>query len=233
MSRLFYLIAIIISFGLIAPMMASNKAHAGFVVKIYDTSTAISSLDDILVQTLLAGNPTTTAEFNSIDFSDQGNGLPFPIANPETFLVTIDGSFEITLGGNYTFQAFHDDGVRVSVNNTQVINSPLPTPPISSFGTIFLSAGFHNLSVLYFERFTQAELQISLARGAGVTNSSFFNTITFAAPQPIPEPSPQPIPEPSSLPLIALGILGLYAKRLKTGLSIQQRKLMSLSEQAL
>lgn len=211
MSRPFIFTPMLFGFSLIVTsFFVSNAAHAGFVVNIYDTGTAISSLDDAIVQTLIAGNPTTTGQYNVIDFSDQGNGTAFPIGNPETFVATAEGSFEITQAGNYTFQAFHDDGVRVSINGTQVVNSPLPTAPISSFGTIFLTAGFHDLSVLYFERFSQAELQISLANGAGVTNTGLFRNVTFAAPSP-----PTPVSEPASFAIFTLGLFGIGAKRLK------------------
>lgn len=59
---------------------------------------------------------------------------------------------DIPQSGNYTFYTTSDDGSRLSVDGTMLVNNDGLHPPVTQQGTMGLTAGRHELVVEFFER---------------------------------------------------------------------------------
>ena len=62
--------------------------------------------------------------------------------------------------GDYTFTAVADDGVRVLVDGTEVLNGWYPHGPLTFTGTRQLTAGEHEVIVEFFEAGGGAMVQV-------------------------------------------------------------------------
>ena len=107
----------------------------------------------------LKGAPVLTRDDPAIDF-DWGDGGPDPAVGADDFSVrwTQVVDFE---AGNYRFLASTDDGVRLWVDGTRIINAwtnqALPT---THTGDIYLAKGQHTVRVEYYERGGQAAAHV-------------------------------------------------------------------------
>jgi len=70
----------------------------------------------------LTGPPALVRVDSTVPF-DWGNAAPDPAVTADNFSVRWVGTVRVQTSGNYTFQTISDDGVRLSVNNTLVINN--------------------------------------------------------------------------------------------------------------
>ena len=95
---------------------------------------------------------------NSIDYN-WGSGSPLAGINPDNFSVRWWGfpNFE---GGTYTFVLGVDDGARVYVDNTLVIDAWTPGAYREVQGTAVITAGVHTVKVEYFELADQARISL-------------------------------------------------------------------------
>jgi regulation of enolase protein 1 (concanavalin A-like superfamily) len=76
----------------------------------------------------------------TVNFS-WGSGAPDPRIGPDTFSVRWTGQVEAPSSGTYTFSTVSDDGVRLWVNDVQVINAWVDQASVRRSGTIALEAG--------------------------------------------------------------------------------------------
>lgn len=97
----------------------------------------------------LSGAPAATRVDSKVHF-DWGVGSPDSAVHSDGFsaLWTAINTFET---GTYRFTATADDGVRVYVDGTQVIDNWQVHPAAESSGEIALAAGSHTVQVRYFE----------------------------------------------------------------------------------
>jgi uncharacterized protein YraI len=105
---------------------------------------------------------------------DWGNGSPQPGVNADNFSARWDTNLDFT-AGNHRFTAVSDDGVRVYVDGTLVIDNWTYHTATTNRGTINLSAGNHTVRVEYFEG------------GGGAIIAVGWENLTN------PTPGPQPI----------------------------------------
>lgn len=80
-----------------------------------------------------------------------GYGSPAANIGPDTFSVRWDGNFEFT-GGNYNFSATADDGIRVYIDGTRVLNKWFDQSPKTYTFSKTISAGTHSIRVDYYEK---------------------------------------------------------------------------------
>jgi hypothetical protein len=196
---------------LLLSVWASMAASATFTVDAFDVNRHISNLDSRFVASVLDTTPTFSGEYDVLDFTDgtRGTGGFFGVNNPfpgnltKTFVLEAAGQFRVAEDGEYTFRVRHDDGARLAINGSNVINFPRLTAPRTSFGTVFLNAGLNDLSGLFFENRGQAIFEVGIASGADVRSKSAFSLVTAA------------IPEPATWLMMILGfvIVGLAHKR--------------------
>lgn len=116
------------------------------------------------------------ARTDSVLSFDWGFGSPATAVNRDLFSACWTGSFSFA-AGRYAFSTFSDDGVRVYVDNTRVIDSWLPMHGARS-STINLSEGTHTIKVEYFERTGRAQVSLT------------WKQVGVAGTPPAPAPTP-------------------------------------------
>ena len=111
----------------------------------------------------LAGSPVLTRTDPAIDF-DWGEGAPDPAVPVDRFSARWTRTKDYA-AGTYRFSVTGDDGVRVLVDGTQVINGWFYQPPTTYSADVPLSEGQHTVVVEYFEhtggavaRFSESKL---------------------------------------------------------------------------
>src|SRR6185436_19575566 len=81
-----------------------------------------------------------------------GNGSPDPSIGANTFSVRWTGQVQPRFSETYTFRITSDDGVRLWVNNVQIINNWSNHAPTTNSGTIALVGGQrYDIRMEYFE----------------------------------------------------------------------------------
>ena len=112
---------------------------------------------------LLSGAAVVTRTDNTIDF-DWGEGAPDSAIPSDRFSARWTRT-KAYAAGTYRFSVTGDDGIRVLVDGTQVVNGWFYQPPTTYAADVELSEGQHTVVVEYFEhtggavaRFTEAKL---------------------------------------------------------------------------
>ena len=110
----------------------------------------------------LSGEPVLTRSDDAIDF-DWGDGGPGPLVPANVFSArwTRTNSYA---AGTYRFSVTGDDGIRVLVDGTQVVNGWFYQAPTTYTADIALSEGEHTVSVEYFEHTGGAVARFSESR---------------------------------------------------------------------
>ncbi|MDA0812480.1 MAG: chitobiase/beta-hexosaminidase C-terminal domain-containing protein, partial [Verrucomicrobia bacterium] len=165
-----------VGFGLTVP---------GFTVReVRSNGSLVSNLSD--ADDLLSGfgvGSETTATMQVVDLFDSGgtgrftNDLPFPNGGGDDFTVQATGIIQIPVAGTWTFGTTSDDGLRVRINGTNVINDDALHGVEDRFGSRSLSAGSHTIELVFFERGGGAEVELFAARGNFTSFNSNFKLI--------------------------------------------------------
>ena len=106
----------------------------------------------------LIGSPTFTRCEGSINY-DWGSGGPGNGVGNDNFSVRWTGRHNFS-GGNYTFIARADDGIRVWVDGSLIINAWRDQPPTEYRTNRSLSAGEHEVKVEFYENGGGAVAQV-------------------------------------------------------------------------
>ncbi|HEU5294366.1 MAG TPA: PA14 domain-containing protein, partial [Burkholderiaceae bacterium] len=115
------------------------------------------------------GGAVVLSRIEAIDFN-WGSGSPAPGVTKDNFSVRWTGTIAAGASGSYRFQTVSDDGVRVWINGTQVINNwTNHAATTNTSGTINLVAGQkYTIKVEYFEKGGNAVMRLRwLTPGAG------------------------------------------------------------------
>jgi hypothetical protein len=115
--------------------------------------------------TWLGGTPAVTRNEAAVNF-DWGYGSPAAGVNTDYFSARWQRTVYLE-GGNYTFSATVDDGVRVFVNGALVIDKWYPQSRTTHTATLYLAPGNHQLRVEYFEQTGTAVCIVSWTGSAG------------------------------------------------------------------
>ena len=162
-----------------------EQSVPGFTVQDAKSSTQISSISQSLA--LLSGTnrvSETIAITPYVNFLDTGaagnfgNTLAFPnntAGDDNDFAIRATGTVHIPESGTWTFGTNSDDGVRVRIDGTNIINDDSLHAPQNRFGQRFLSAGAHEIELIFFERGGGAEVELFAAKGS----YSLFNASAF------------------------------------------------------
>ncbi|GAB3311224.1 PQQ-dependent sugar dehydrogenase [Geodermatophilus aquaeductus] len=153
----------------------------------------------------LTGAPAVTACEPPPLSHDWGAGAPAGVG-PDNFSARWTGTFDFGAGGNTTFTAVSDDGIRVAVDGTTLIDQWQDQSATTFTGTRQLTAGVHQVRVEWFETGGDAVAKLSWATtatpagdpvpqiatpAAGTTwqvgeTISFTGSATDGAGQPLP-----------------------------------------------
>lgn len=106
----------------------------------------------------LEGDPALVRNDEEINFN-WGNGAPSPQIPADNFTVRWTQSISFSEGA-YRFKARADDGVRVWVDDRQIIDAWLPNVEQTFVGYVWLAQGNHTVRVEYLELGGSASVQV-------------------------------------------------------------------------
>lgn len=129
----------------------------------------------------LSGTPTLTRPEPAPLDHDWGTGGPGGGIGVDGFSARWQGTFDFQ-AGTYTFVATADDGIRVLVDGTSVINAWRDQAPTTYEGDITLAAGPHSVKVEYYENTggALARLYWYLKPQLGQYRAEYFNNRTLS-----------------------------------------------------
>jgi|GEM_PF-5337036 len=98
----------------------------------------------------LSGTPTLTRKDSQVYFFWDENPPPSPI-DDDKFSVRWEGKIYVDKAQNYTFVTITDDGTRLWIDGNKVIDDWNSHSATKNEKTLYLSQGFHNIKMEYFE----------------------------------------------------------------------------------
>lgn len=147
---------------------------------------------------------------SAIDFTDNYNndGLVKgyeldPLTPDNSFAVGYYGFLNITTSDTYSFNAYTDDGFRLTIGGEMISQHYGDRAPGSTPASIFLDAGFYDFTMIGWEQGGQFVNELtwhdsSSSRWALLDSENLFTTNPAA-----------PVPEPATMFLLATGLIGL------------------------
>jgi hypothetical protein len=161
----------------------------GITVRQVCKNGTVSNLSD--ADTLLALAPgnsgilkeatVTAATVNYLGEGSDGrfdmNASP-PLGASDNYAIKLTGWVEIPAAGYYTFATNSDDGVRVKIDGTILINDDNGHGPLDNYGSRNLSAGLHTFEVVMFQITGGDSLEFFAAAGQYTAwNASVFRLV--------------------------------------------------------
>lgn len=134
---------------------------------------------------------------NSINFN-WGEGIPGAGVPADAFSARWTGNFTFD-AGEYEFSATADDGLRLYIDNTLIIDRWIDQSATNYKVSRTLTAGTHTVKMEYYENSADAVAQLSWVKKT---------TPTPVPPPPAPAPAPTPTPTPT--PGTGTGLIGSY-----------------------
>ncbi|HEX2295851.1 MAG TPA: PQQ-dependent sugar dehydrogenase [Actinomycetota bacterium] len=131
--------------------------------------------------TSLGGTPVLSRCEAAVDH-DWGEAAPAPSVPADGFSARWTGTKDFA-GGDYTFTARADDGIRVYVDGAVVIDAWRDQSATELRGTKTLAPGLHEVKVEYYDRGWDAVAQVSWAAGgcaAGQVRAEYFGNQTLS-----------------------------------------------------
>jgi glucose/arabinose dehydrogenase/single-stranded DNA-binding protein len=134
--------------------------------------------------TAMTGSPVVDRCEPQIN-NDWGTGSPAAGVNADNFSTVWQGAFSLQ-AATYTFTATADDGIRVYVDGSLVINQWKDEAPTTFTGQVPVTAGTHTIRVEYYEHTGGATAKVSWAATGGVNQppapviDSPGSTLTYA-----------------------------------------------------
>jgi len=104
---------------------------------------------EYFANTSLSGTPVLTRSDADVDF-DWGNGSPAPEVPDDRFSARWTRTKQYD-AGTYRFSVTGDDGIRVFVDGTQVVDGWFYQAPTTYSANVDLTAGEHTVVIEYFE----------------------------------------------------------------------------------
>jgi hypothetical protein len=126
-----------------------------------------------LLPDFAALSPTSTSITSSIDLGARDD--------TDFFAFRFVGAIDIPTDGQWTFATTSDDGSRLLVDGTVVVDNDGLHGPVTVAGGIVLTAGLHAFEVQFFEK-TGGELLEVTWEGPGVVVGAIPAAVFFTAP---------------------------------------------------
>jgi len=115
---------------------------------IYYLPEGTSALPDFSTQAPVGSIYTKTLDVPSRSFS---SGFPGVTDRFEWFAIRYTGSFQVDQEGQYGFRLVSDDGSRLFIDGQKIIDNDGVHAPASVSGSVYLTAGTHQIEVDYFQ----------------------------------------------------------------------------------
>jgi len=155
--------------------LLGNGTHT-LLMKVFDGN-GLTGSHQITVTVSNTGPPTglQAQYYDNVDFTslrvtrndatvnfDWGTGSPDPLVGADTFSVRWTGQVLPQYSETYTFYTYSDDGVRLWVNNQQIVTNWTDHAPTENSGTIALTAGrWYEVKMEYYENGGGATAKLS------------------------------------------------------------------------
>jgi hypothetical protein len=137
-------IALVLVTGLwVTPAAAVPPQEPGVTLQVFDVQTPLNE-----ICTLEAGQTPNVDKLMSVVNWTSAADFGFE----DYFVAHVLGNIDIPAAGSYTFRLTSDDGSRLFIDNSMVINHDGLHGPTSMEGTVTLTAGYHALRIEHFER---------------------------------------------------------------------------------
>jgi len=131
--------------------------------------------------TYYEGNWDSLPDFQTLKPAGEGT-LPNVTLSPrkqdEYFGIKFSGYIKIPVDGVYTFFTTSDDGSRLSIGNTLIVDNDKLHGTTEIKGIVALSAGFHPITITYFNKTGGKELTISY-NGPRIEKQAVPNELLF------------------------------------------------------
>lgn len=152
------------------------------------TTVTVSSASGGLNYQFYTGTWDLLPNFSTLTPSKTGTVANFdltPRTQNDNFAFRFTGNIQIATAGAYTFYTTSDDGSKLYINGTQVVNNDGLHGMVEASGAITLTAGTHNIEVTVFERTGGEGLEVRY-QGPGIAkqlipNSAFSNSIAVTS----------------------------------------------------
>lgn len=139
----------------------SGGSIGQFFYEFYNLSPRINTVDDIPVS-----GAASTGYVSSIDVDtlSADHGTTGSAANRELYAVRWRGTIEIGPGesGSYTFSTTSDDGSKLFVNGTEVVDNDGDHGTRTRSGSIVLDEGTHDIEFNFYEAFGGDNMSVSV-----------------------------------------------------------------------
>ena len=126
----------------------------------------------------------STGTVNTVNYN-WGGGTILNSGRAEGTIVRFYGYINVTTAGTYSFGGNADDGIRINVNNTSVVDSWIESGGTFRSGSIYLEAGVYPIELMYYENGGGAmvNLQWYLNNSWQIIDSAYMATdSTYFAP---------------------------------------------------
>ena len=144
----------------------------------------VSGLTNGLSYTYVEGSYSTLPNFATLTPVKTGTVSDFnlsPRNRDENFAFQFKGYVDLPTDGRYVFYTRSDDGSRLSIGGTTVVDNDGLHGALEKSGAAYLRAGKHPIAVTFFERTGEQVLTVSY-EGPGITKKPIPASVLFSAP---------------------------------------------------
>lgn len=107
------------------------------------------------------GSWNNLPDFSKLKVKKTGNIANFnlaPAMKPNYYSFKFEGLINISQSGEYTFYTVSDDGSKLYINHKEIVNNDGVHGEQERSGKIYLSAGTHQISVTYFDKWGDGDI---------------------------------------------------------------------------
>jgi hypothetical protein len=172
----------------------------GFRITVRAKNTATGGLDSQAAAELLlarpSGHPDIASELVTIHptFNVLGNGgdghygnnNPLPPWAQDNYVVRAQGTITVPVTGIYTFGINSDDGGKITIDGSVVMNDPTLHGPADHLGTVTLTAGNHTIDAYFWEYGGGDEGELYARQGFATAWDSSFRLVGDTAAGGLP-----------------------------------------------
>lgn len=131
------------------------------------------------------GTPVLSRNESQINFNWGGGSPDVNVVPLDNFSARFYANVNVSVAGNFVFRLGADDGARVAVDNTIVLDRFTPTGGFSQgTATVFLAAGAHQIIIDYFEATGNAGLLFDVTPQGGSLTGNPVTTAPTVTPFP-------------------------------------------------
>ncbi|MFD2607404.1 PA14 domain-containing protein [Euzebyella marina] len=121
-----------------------GSCYGTLAYEFYDLTPPGNTVDNIPTTGALSTGSITSFDVDAL----QGAVDP---GDADSFAIRYTGLIDIAAAGSYTFYTTSDDGSKLYINGLEVVNNDFDHGPQERSGVINLTAGLHDIEVLFFE----------------------------------------------------------------------------------